>query len=201
LQHDVTRILKQKLDLNDPSIERDSMQSLAMQRSKQQADKVLLQDQNFKRYEGRLRTFVQPMAIQMSNGAEFDIGGWPHGFHRVSDRPELFALLKQQAVETTGSIKDLHFTSATKLLGIIPILEGFAYVRAGDSKCSFWDRLYLELRQIADGVDDEILLMWGHLDPYNVHKTKNAMKPVGYFNSRLLTKVSSISLTLSRMLS
>ena len=181
--------------MNDAAIERESILARTAQRSKSEADEALQKDPKFKTYEGRLFTFVRPMAIQTPNGQTFSIGGWPHGFHQMSDRPELCEHLKKQAMLTTGSVKGVHFTGKTTLLGLIPILEGFAYVRAHDAKSARWDKLYIELRQIADGIDDAILLMWGHLDPFNVHTTKTAMVAVGFFNSRLLTKASCIALT------
>lgn len=195
LQHHLTRIMHQTLDNNDAALEREGMEEVAFNLSRREGDLKIIKDPAFKTYEGRLRTFVRPTMVLLQDGTEVNVGGWPHGYHLVSDRPFLSAMLKQAAIMQTGSAKGVQFGNTSKLTGIIPILEGYAFLRYGDGASARWDKLYLEIQQIADGTQDSILLMWGHLDPFNVHTSKVAMRAIGYFNTALFTKVSCVSLS------
>ena len=187
--------MQQKIDLLDASTEREGMEGVARQRQRLKDDARFLKNREFQTYKGRLWTFVRPMSVVLPDGSEVNMGGWPHGHHVVSDRPELFALLKQEAIRFTGSTKGIHFNDKLKLRGIIPVLESFAYVRHGNGASCRWDRLYLKIQQIADGEDDSVLLIWGQLDPFNVHKTKYDVKIEGYFNTSFLSSVSCIGLS------
>jgi len=188
--------MRQRIDMDDAATERDCADDVVKQRTRLKDDKSLLENPEFQTYEGRLRTFVRPISVVLPDSSEVKLGGWPHGYHRLSDRPGLSALLKQEAIRCTGSAKDLKFNDRLQLQGFIPIFEGFAYVRYGDSSSFRWDRLYLEIRQIHEGAAfDEIFLTWGDLDPFNVHMTKFAVKTTGYFNVAKMTKVSCVSLS------
>ena len=187
--------MRQRINLNDATTERDFAEDVAKQRTRIRDDTTFLNKPEFKTYQGRLWTFVRPNLVVMPDGSEIRVGGWPHGYHCLSDRPTLPALLKQEAIRCTGSARDIKFNNSLKLQGIIPVLEGFGYIRYGDGASFRWDRLYLEIRQIADGFDDEVFLTWGNLDPFNVHVTKYAVKTVGYFNLAMMTKVSCVSLS------
>jgi len=195
LQHRAVRIMRQRIDINNAATERDFATDVNKQRIRMRDDTGFLNKPEFKTYQGRLWTFVRPNLVTLPDGSEVKVGGWPHGYHCLSDRPTLPALLKQEAIRCTGSARNVKFDNKLKLQGIIPVLEGFAYVRYGDGASFRWDRLYLEIRQIADGFDDEVFLTWGNLDPFNVHETKYAVKTVGYFNLAKMTKVSCISLS------
>ena len=196
LQHRTVRVLRQRIDMDDAATERDCADDVVKQCTRFTDDKGFLKKPEFQNYEGRLRTFVRPNSVVLPDSSEVKLGGWPHGYHRLSDRPGLSALLKQEAIRCTGSAKDVKFNDRLQLQGFIPIFEGFAYVRYGDGSSFRWDRLYLEIRQIHEGAAfDEVFLTWGDLDPFNVHLTKFAVKTTGYFNVAKMTKVSCVSLS------
>jgi hypothetical protein len=195
--------MKQSIGLHDAALERDGLEGIMKHRTKLACDKMHMKNPNFKTYKGRLGTFLRPMQVLLADGSEIKIGGWPHGFHVISDRVGLSNLLKQEAIRITGGLKDVKFTDKTQLVGIIPILEGFAYLRNGDESTVLWDKFYFEIQQNLDGVDsydhtylppNALLLAWGHLEPFNVHRTGCSMKPKGFINASSITNVSCIFL-------
>jgi hypothetical protein len=196
VHHDVTSVLKQNVDLNDASLEYDSLKGVAEQQCVAQLEKEVLLNPELKTYSGRLKTFLRPAVVIMQDGREINIGGWPHGFHCLSDRPELAASLRQHAVRNAGRGQDLRFSGILKLRGAIPVLEGFAYMRYGDADTRRWEQLYLEVQHSyrADG-ESQFHLAWGHLDVANVRLTKVAMKAMGKILTTLITDVTRFELS------
>ena len=131
LNHHVTHVMKQKIDLNDPSLDRN--EDLIRKQTAVNAERNRILDPAFKTFKGRLDTFSDPMDIDIPGGHQCSVGGWPHGFHLISDRPELHsALLMQSCRHADPSFNMLKTAKRIKLKGVIPVIEGFAYMRCGD---------------------------------------------------------------------
>ena len=133
LNHHVTHVMKQKIDLNDPSLDRN--EGLIRKQTAINAERNRIRDPAFKTFKGRLDTFSDPMKIHIPGGRQCSVGGWPHGFHLISDRPELHsALLMQSCRHADPSCNGdmLKTAKRIKLKGAIPVIEGFAYMRCGD---------------------------------------------------------------------